>query len=104
MPLWRILVHPDTFTPSQRAALDQDITKFMVSRGLPAFCVNVLFILLESDNFYIGGVPRNNLLRFAIEQIARQMPPTDTEMDKKYRPFWMDLINHVCSARFNSSP
>ncbi len=70
---------------------------------MPAFYVTVLFIPLEADNFYIGGVPRKNFVRFAIEQIARQMPPADTEMGKKYRPFRMDLINQVSRALQDSS-
>jgi hypothetical protein len=95
MPLWHIFAHPDLFTPTQRAVLVKDITNLMVSRGLPAFYVNVFFIQLESDSCYVGGVPKHNFVRIVVEQIARQMPRPDTEAGKKYRPFWMDLLGQV---------
>ena len=95
MPLWRVFVHPDTYTPAQRAAFAKDVTELYVSRGLPAFYVNVLFIPLEQDNYYIGGVAKKNFVRIVAEQIARTLPDPSTEGGKKYRKFFMNTINEV---------
>ena len=95
MPVWRIFAHPDTFTPTQRVALAKDVTELYKKGGLPAFYVNVFFIPLEQDNYFIGGVAKKNFVRICIEQIARQMPDPSTEKGKKRREAWMDLINKV---------
>lgn len=95
MPLWRIFSHPTTFTLPQRAGLAKAITHLYVSRGLPAFYVNVLFIDLDERAVWIGGEPRKNFVRIVIEQIARTMPDPDTEAGRKQRTGWMDMINEV---------
>lgn len=95
MPLWRIFAHPSTFTPSQRLALSKDVTALYVSRDLPAFYVNVVFIDMPEDSVFIGGVEKKNFVRIVIEQIARTMPDPETESGKKYRKGWMDMINEV---------
>ena len=95
MPLWRIFAHPDTFSPPQRAAFAKDITDYYVDKGLPAFYVNVFFIPLEAENFFIGGTPRTNFVRISIEHIARHYPDGDTRAGKEYREGRMELINQV---------
>jgi len=104
MPLWRIFVHPDIFTPSQRAALAKDVTNLYVSRGLPAFYVNVLFIPLEQDNYFIGGAAKKNFVRIVAEQIARQMPDPSTEDGRKSREQWMDMINQTLKPHITDRP
>ena len=47
---------------------------------------------------YVGGKPRSNFVRIAIEQIARTMPDPNTEKGKAYRKGWMDMINEVYSC------
>jgi phenylpyruvate tautomerase PptA (4-oxalocrotonate tautomerase family) len=95
MPLWRIFSNPDTFSPTQRAAFAKDITDYYIDKGLPPFYVNVFFIPLEPDNFFIGGTPRKNFVRITIEHIARHYPDGDTEAGMKFREGRMDLINEV---------
>ena len=98
MPLWRIYVHPDTFTPAQRAALAKDITDLYVDKiNLQAFYVNVFFISLEQDSYYIGGEARKNFVRITAEHIARTMPSPDIQAGRDHRDGWMDMVNQVCS-------
>jgi phenylpyruvate tautomerase PptA (4-oxalocrotonate tautomerase family) len=98
MPLWRIYAHPDIFTPAQRAALARDITDLYVNKiNLPAFYVNVFFIPLEQDNYYVGGEARRNFVRITAEHIARTMPSPDTQAGRDHRNGWMDMVNQVCS-------
>ena len=42
MPLWRVFSHPTTFNAEQRLALAKSVTELYVSKGLPAFYVNVI--------------------------------------------------------------
>lgn len=95
MPLWRIWSHPKTFTPAQRSALAKDITAYYVSRGLPAFYVNVLFIDVDENALYIGGQPKKNFVRIAVEHIARTMPSNETAEGRAARKGMMDRINGV---------
>jgi hypothetical protein len=67
-----------------------------VSRGLPAFYVNVIFVNTDETNLWIGGEPKKNFVRITIEQIARTMPNPDNEAGKAFRTAWMDEINEVC--------
>lgn len=95
MPVWRIFSNPSTFTAAQRAGLAKAVTDLYVSRGLPAFYVNVLFINLEEEDVWVGGEKRTNFVRIIVEQIARTMARPDTEEGKKFRTGWMDRINEV---------
>lgn len=69
-----------------------------VSRDLPAFYVNVVFIDTPESTVYVGGEEKHNFVRIVIEQIARTLPDPGTEAGKKYRRMWMDMINDVSSA------
>jgi hypothetical protein len=95
MPLWRVFSHPSAFNTEQRRGLAKSITKLYVDRGLPAFYVNVIFIDVGDDKVWIGGEPKTNFVRIAIEQIARTMPNPDTEEGRAARTGWMDMINEV---------
>lgn len=100
MPLWRIFAHPDTFTPTQRTAFAKNITEYYVDKGLPAFYVNVFFVPLEADQCFVGGVPKTNFVRIAIEHIAKHYPNGSTDAEKLYRAGRMDLIDQVRSMSF----
>ncbi|EXJ57503.1 hypothetical protein A1O7_07851 [Cladophialophora yegresii CBS 114405] len=100
MPLWRIFSHPSTFSPTQRQGLAKAVTALYVSRGLPAFYVNVIFIdLPDADgtnpSCFVGGEPRPNFVRIVVEQIARTMASSETEEGKERRRKWMDMINET---------
>jgi phenylpyruvate tautomerase PptA (4-oxalocrotonate tautomerase family) len=95
MPLWRIFSHPQTFSKDQRVGIAQNVTELYISRGLPAFYVNVIFVDVDENGIFIGGEPKKNFVRIVIEQIARTMSSPDTEEGQKSRTMWMDMINDV---------
>jgi len=95
MPLWRVFSHPSTFSHDQRAVLAQKVTELYVSRGLPAFYVNVVFVDIGDDGLWVGGEPNTNFVRVVVEQIARTMASPETEDGKQKRKGWMDMINET---------
>jgi phenylpyruvate tautomerase PptA (4-oxalocrotonate tautomerase family) len=103
MPLWRVFAHPTTFSVEQRASFAKAVTNLYVSRGLPAFYVNVIFLDVTENQVWIGGEPKKNFVRIVIEQIARTMPNPDTEKGRTHRKGWMDEINNVKAQRIPSS-
>lgn len=94
MPVWRIFAHPSIFTHDQKRSFAEDVTAMYVSRGLPKFYVNVLFIPLEEDELWIGGEPRNDFVRIIIEQIARQLVNKDEDVEGLRKKF-MERVNSV---------
>jgi len=94
MPLWRIFYNPSTLPIDQRQSLAKAVTKLYTEPpvSLPAFYVNVLFIPLQENEFFIGGEQRNNFVRIVIELIARTLPEPDTEAGKQSRAGWNDKI------------
>ncbi|KAF8158635.1 putative oxalocrotonate tautomerase [Mycena galopus ATCC 62051] len=76
MPLHRIFVSKGLYTPEDKAALAQAITD-VYAKGpsqLPAFYAVVLFIDLESSDFFVGGKPANRMVRISVEHLARNFP------------------------------
>ena len=53
---------------------------------------------------YVGGQPRCDFVRIAIEQIARVMPDPDTEKGRQYRKGWMDKINAALKPHIIDRP
>lgn len=58
MPLWVIYHPPTTFDAATKSELSKAITSIYTAGNLPAFYVNVVFVPVAADNFYIGGVSR----------------------------------------------
>jgi len=95
MPLWKIFHPPSTFTdPETKSSLSKTITKLYSSSGLPAFYVVVLFIPVDPENMYVGGVSRPSpnddktkpgpdsskpFIRVTIEHVARKMPDHEAQ-------------------------
>jgi hypothetical protein len=98
MPLWRIFAHATTFSYEQRAALARDVTALY--SVLPAFYVDVIFINTGEADVWVGGKPRTDFVRIAVEQIARKLLSEDTEEGMVQRKWWMNRINEVCGTVF----
>ena len=79
MPLWQIFSNPSTFTPDQKRALVESITPMYTKIGLPAFYVNVIFIPVESDCFYVGNQQVTKMVRIVIEHIAVHQPKEESD-------------------------
>ncbi|KAF8488415.1 putative oxalocrotonate tautomerase [Gautieria morchelliformis] len=73
MPLHCIYATPGTFSVEDKVAIAERITTYYTSPpvNLPAFYVNVFFIDVPEDSFYIGGKPRKNFVRIVSQQLAR---------------------------------
>ncbi|KEP47484.1 4-oxalocrotonate tautomerase [Rhizoctonia solani 123E] len=80
MPMHRIYTASGLYSPTEKKALAEAITKIYQGLGLPAFYVVVLFIDLPEDSFYIGGETNTNFVRFNIQHIARALPDKETKL------------------------
>jgi len=72
MPLHRLYVPPKLYSPDDKAAIADAITK--VYARLPAFYVVVLFISADREDYFVGGKRSDNFVRIAVQHIARQFP------------------------------
>ncbi|KAF8208955.1 tautomerase enzyme family protein [Mycena galopus ATCC 62051] len=73
MPLHRIFVPNGLYTPADKEALAQAITN--VYPQLPPFYVVVLFIDLDSTNFFVGAKTTERMMRITVEHVARTFNP-----------------------------
>ena len=101
MPLWRIFHPPYAFSPAQKAEFAQSITALYTASGLPAFYVNVIFIPVAADSFYISGKPASDMVRIAIEHIAIHQP-SEEEDTKGVRARMMNALDEVGAFLFIS--
>jgi len=94
MPLW-LIYHPSTTfeTASAKVALAESVTK-LYARFIPAFYVNVLFIPIGPNSFFVSGVARPSpasnsaepgpdptvpFIRVHISNIARTLPSPEAK-------------------------
>jgi len=73
MPLWLVFHPPEAFiTDEAKQALSKDITEVYTFRGLPAFYVDVIFIVLPRSDIFVGGKPKADkpFIRISIDNIA----------------------------------
>ncbi|KAF8695444.1 4-oxalocrotonate tautomerase, partial [Rhizoctonia solani] len=84
MPMHRIYTTPGLYSVAEKQSLATAITEIYVSGGLPPFYVNVFFIEVPKDSYYIGGQPDDNFARFNVQHIARAFP------DKPYKLRFME--------------
>lgn len=71
MPSWYIEHSPNTITAAEKEQLAKSITKLYVSRGLPAFYVQVHFSEDIPGTAFVGGEPHPNFAAVTIYHIAR---------------------------------
>lgn len=85
MPLWRIFHTPNLYSPDEKAAFAQAITKQYAR--LPDFYVNVIFTPVDASDLYIAGKQRDNFVRIVITQIARHFEGNTQRMSD-----WMAAV------------
>ncbi|CAM6083099.1 unnamed protein product [Calypogeia fissa] len=73
MPLHRIFHPPGIFSGEDKKAIAERLTAIYTGFGIPAFYVDVLFIAVDEDSFYIGGKPTSKFVRIVSQHIARHV-------------------------------
>jgi len=73
MPLWNVYHPVGAYSSEEKREFAGVAASLYESRGLPRFYVVTLFHEVESDSFYVGGRPAGDVVRVAIDHIAR--PP-----------------------------
>src|SRR5690348_18142491 len=81
MPLWNVYCTEGTYSSEEKRAFAEAITDIYASDAgglpemtMPRFYVVVAFHDLPRDSLFVGGVPRNDFVRFSIDHIAYAMP------------------------------
>ncbi|MCJ1424522.1 hypothetical protein MMC29_002410 [Sticta canariensis] len=77
--LWRIFSHSSNFNTSQKQALAKSITSFYTRGALATFYVDVVFVPVEPNSFYVGGKQAANMVRIAVEHIAVHQPKKEDD-------------------------
>ncbi|KAF7337363.1 Tautomerase-3 domain-containing protein [Mycena sanguinolenta] len=95
MPLHRIFAPKGLYTPSDKAALAQAITAVYAS--LPAFYVVVLFVELESDDFFVGGKATKRMVRISVEHLARNF--SDDALKRRFMDRYETALAPFTKAR-----
>ena len=102
MPLWNVYCTEGTYSKDDKRAFAEAITDIYASEAgglpemmMPRFYVVVVFHDVPKDSLFIGGVPRNDFVRFSIDHIAYAMPDEFRElmlkfMNKTIHPFVRD--------------
>ncbi|KAF8669687.1 4-oxalocrotonate tautomerase [Rhizoctonia solani] len=96
MPLHRIYTASGVYSAAEKQALATAITEIYAPFGLPAFYINVFFIDLPKDSYYIGGKPNDCFVRFNVQHIERGFPNKQAKLQylEKYeqvlKPFTAD--------------
>ena len=102
MPLWNVYCTEGTYSKEDKRAFSEAITDIYASEAgglpemtMPRFYVVVVFHDVPKDSLFIGGVPRNDFVRFSIDHIAYAMPDEFRELmlkfiNKSIHPFVRD--------------
>lgn len=102
MPLWNVYCTEGTYSSEDKRAFAEAITDIYAGEAagssgmvMPRFYVVVAFHDLPRDSLFIGGVPRNDFVRFSIDHIAFEMPTELREsvlrfINKSIHPFVRD--------------
>jgi phenylpyruvate tautomerase PptA (4-oxalocrotonate tautomerase family) len=96
MPLLRFYLPLNLLTTEEKTKLAADLTKIYMAGGLPAFYVNVFFLEIPTESFYVGGKQAPTFVRLVCEHIARTMP--DTKSQQRY----LRALDRILTPLFES--
>ncbi|CCO33999.1 hypothetical protein BN14_08090 [Rhizoctonia solani AG-1 IB] len=91
----RIYTASGLYSPAEKKSLASAITE-LYNPVVPAFYVNVFFIDLPDDSFYIGGEINKKFARFNVQHLARSFPDKESKLhfmqayEKVLKPFTAD--------------
>jgi phenylpyruvate tautomerase PptA (4-oxalocrotonate tautomerase family) len=73
MPLWDIYHPVGAYTEQEKREFADRITSIYEGVGLPRFYVVTLFHEVDRGSFYVGGEPVDDVVRIAIDHVARHL-------------------------------
>jgi len=84
MPLWNVYTPAGVYTEREKREFADRVTSSYQARGLPRFYVVTLFHEVERGSFYVGGEPVDDVVRIAIDHIARHLSdPASREASRR---------------------
>jgi phenylpyruvate tautomerase PptA (4-oxalocrotonate tautomerase family) len=73
MSLHRIYHPAGAYSDSDKQGLAGRITALYTAAGLPAFYVNVIFVSIEENSFFVGGQVKDKYIRIVIQHLAKHL-------------------------------
>ncbi|CAL8470371.1 g9913 [Coccomyxa elongata] len=71
MPLHRVYAAKGIFSPEEKRAIAQSITRIYDAIPIPSFYTVVVFIDLERDSIFVGGEANARFVRIVSQHLAR---------------------------------
>jgi phenylpyruvate tautomerase PptA (4-oxalocrotonate tautomerase family) len=71
MPLWNVYHPVGAYSVAEKRDFAERVTGLYEAGGLPRFYVVTLFHEVDRGSFYVGGEPVDDVVRVAIDHIAR---------------------------------
>ena len=111
MPLWQLFVPEGAYSPEEKIAFAEDITKIYADGvQLPRFYVSVIFHDVPKQSFLVGAEPRANFVRISVDHIARRFEdlpehlgiPAETDLGRTWRDICVATLEpHVAGRGFD---
>ena len=84
MPLWNVYHPVGAYTEQEKREFADRVASNYQARGLPRFYVVVLFHGVDRGSFYVGGESAGDVVRIAIDHLARHLPdPVQREASRQ---------------------
>ena len=71
MPLWNVYHPVGAYSEEEKQEFAHLVTSVYEGGGLPGFYVVIVFHEVDQGSFYVGGEPVDDVVRVAIDHIAR---------------------------------
>jgi phenylpyruvate tautomerase PptA (4-oxalocrotonate tautomerase family) len=97
MPLWNVYHPVGAYTEQEKREFADRVTSNYAARGLPRFYVVTLFHEVGRGSFYVGGEPADEVVRVAIDHLARHFD--DPAMREASRQRINDLIQPFATSK-----
>ncbi len=71
MPLHRVYAAKGIFSPEEKKAIAQSITRIYDAIPIPSFYTVVVFVDVERDSIFVGGETNARFVRIVSQHLAR---------------------------------
>ena len=86
MPFWKVFHSSQTLAnATDKEAIAKAATEFYVGVGLPAFYVQVVFIPIADNFFFVAGQSKSKSIMIEIDHVARHMGESEKARQTRFK-------------------